>query len=114
MDQITNISYLFSVNELMDLPLMFNNTIRISIILCLKAKNGHNMILDGHSRLAPDHLGACQTKIPPQESGENFEVRVRPVSDAHKTKVGLAPGTPRCCSLYIIKKVCCPRFVRLQ
>ena len=30
--------------------------------------------------------GACQTKIPPQQAGENFEVRVRPVSDEHKSQ----------------------------
>lgn len=30
--------------------------------------------------------GACQTKIPPQAAGEHFEVKVRPVSDAHKTQ----------------------------
>lgn len=30
--------------------------------------------------------GACQTKIPPQQAGENFEVRVRPVSDEHKNQ----------------------------
>ena len=30
--------------------------------------------------------GACQTKIPPQAAGERFEVKVRPVSDDHKTQ----------------------------
>ncbi|CAL1151687.1 unnamed protein product, partial [Cladocopium goreaui] len=38
---------------------------------------------------------ACQTKIPPQAAGERFEVKVRPVSDDHKTQEKAAFFTPK-------------------
>jgi len=38
---------------------------------------------------------ACQTKIPPQQAGENFEVRVRPVSDEHKNQEKAAFFSPK-------------------
>mmetsp|Transcript_50782 Transcript_50782/g.94954 ORF Transcript_50782/g.94954 Transcript_50782/m.94954 type:complete len:725 (+) Transcript_50782:76-2250(+) len=40
-------------------------------------------------------VSACQTKIPPQSPGKSFEVRVRPVSDAHKTQEKAAFFTPK-------------------
>ena len=40
-------------------------------------------------------VSACQTKVPPQEPGKSFDVRVRPVSDAHKTQEKAAFFTPK-------------------
>ena len=40
-------------------------------------------------------VSACQTKIPPQEPGNSFDVRVRPVSDAFKTQEKAAFFTPK-------------------
>lgn len=40
-------------------------------------------------------VSACQTKIPPRAPGEQFDVRVRPVSDAHKHQEKAAFFSPK-------------------